>query len=152
MLRGLIVAGLAAIVIASCGSGGSTPTPQPSGPAGSSPAASSPAGSTAASPGAPATQMPSSGQSASPSGAPTMTSLCAGIGVRKEPATTAPLLVRVNTGSSVHVVGTVTGDAYTATTCGTSGSSWLKVDQIDGKSMKSKYGVPYGYAAAGFFQ
>jgi hypothetical protein len=150
MLRGLIVAGLAAVLLAGCGSGSPTATPGPSGPAG--PEASSPAASTAASPGAPTTEAPSAGPAGPSAGAPTMTSLCAGIGVRKEPATTAPLLVRVNTGSSVHVVGTVTGDAYTATTCGTSGTSWLKVDQIDGKSMKSKYGVPFGYTAAGFFQ
>ena len=146
MLRGLIVAGLAAIVIASCGSGGSTPTA-------SSASAQAPSGAApvdgATSPSA---AQPTPALDTMPPLPSTMTSLCAGIGVRKEPATTAPLLVRVNTGSSVHVVGTVTGDAYTATTCGTSGSSWLKVDQIDGKSMKSKYGVPFGYTAAGFFQ
>jgi hypothetical protein len=141
MLRGLILAGLAAVVVASCGSGSSTPTPVPS-PSVETPSAA-PSAAPAASPSA-AVATAGTGQ--------TMLALCSGVAVRKLPTSTAAVLVRVNTGATVHVVGTVAGDAYTAGTCGTSGSAWLKIDQLNGKKVKSLYGVTYAYAAAGFFQ
>jgi hypothetical protein len=81
-----------------------------------------------------------------------MTASCGGIGVRKGPTKTDDLLVRVNKGTKVRVVETVTGDPYEAGSCGTSGDDWLKIDRIGGKSVKALYGVPYGYAAGGFFE
>ncbi len=78
--------------------------------------------------------------------------LCAGIGVRKGPTTGDDLLVRVNRGTKVRVVEAVTGDPYEAGSCGKSGDQWLKIDRIGGKSIKALYGVPYGYAAGGFFE
>jgi hypothetical protein len=50
------------------------------------------------------------------------------------------------------VVATVTGTAYTAGSCGTSGDTWLKIDAVAGKTAKSAYGVDFVYAAEGFFQ
>ena len=143
MLRGLILAGLAAVVIASCGSGSATPTPVPS------PSAAAPSDGGSAAP----SDIPSTVPASATAGTgQTMLALCSGVGVRKLPSSSAAVLVRVNTGATVRVVGTVTGDAYTAGTCGTSGSAWLKFDQLNGKTVKSLYGVTYAYAAAGFFQ
>ncbi len=81
-----------------------------------------------------------------------MAALCAGIGIRNGPTKDDKLLGRVNKGTKVRVVETVTGDPYEAGSCGTSGDEWLKIDRVGGKSIKSLYGVPYGYAAGGFFE
>lgn len=81
-----------------------------------------------------------------------MAAMCAGVGVREGPSKDDKVLVRVNKGTKVRVVETVTGDAYEAGACGTSGDEWLKIDRIGGKSIEALYGVPYGYAAGGFFE
>jgi hypothetical protein len=81
-----------------------------------------------------------------------MAATCAGVGIRKGPTKGDGLLVRVNKGTKVRVVETVTGDPYEAGSCGTSGDDWLKIDRIGGKSVKALYGVPFGYAAGGFFE
>ena len=81
-----------------------------------------------------------------------MVALCAGVGIRKGPTKGDGLLVRVNKGTKVRVAETVTGDPYEAGSCGTSGDDWLKIDRIGGKSVKALYGVPFGYAAGGFFE
>ena len=81
-----------------------------------------------------------------------MAATCAGVGIRKGPTKGDGLLVRVNKGTKVRVVETVTGDPYEAGACGTSGDDWLKIDRIGSKSVKALYGVPYGYAAGGFFE
>jgi hypothetical protein len=95
-----------------------------------------------------------SGAPASPTPAPrtTATALCGGIAMRKQPKADADVLVRTKAGQKVRIVEVVMGDAYTAGSCGMSGNSWLKVDRIGGKSVKTLYGVPFGYVAAGFFQ
>jgi hypothetical protein len=85
-------------------------------------------------------------------GAISMAAMCAGVGIRKGPTKTDGLLVRVNKGTKVRVVETVTGDPYEAGSCGTSGDDWIKIDRIGGKSVKALYGVPFGYAAGGFFE
>jgi hypothetical protein len=81
-----------------------------------------------------------------------MAALCAGVGVRREPAPNAKLVVRLAKGTSVRVVETVTGDPYEAGSCGQSGDDWVKIDRINGKSVKTLYGVSFGYAAGGFFK
>jgi hypothetical protein len=62
------------------------------------------------------------------------------------------LIVRVPKLTKVRVVATVDGEAYTTGACGTSGSQWVKVDRVNGTSMRKLYDVPFGYAAAGFFE
>jgi len=126
-------------------------------------------GSSSASPSASATGAPteapvgaSAQPSESPSGAPvespsaattsTAAAKCGGVAIRKDPMSDGKVIVRVKTGAKVHVLATVTGDAYQGGSCGTSGSDWLKVDRVNGKSIKVQYGVPFGYVAAGFFQ
>ncbi len=32
------------------------------------------------------------------------------------------------------------------------GDTWLKIDQVGGKGVKTLYGVPFAYAAAGYFK
>jgi hypothetical protein len=81
-----------------------------------------------------------------------MTAVCDGITLRKKAASTGTKVKVIGSGTAVHVVGTVNGTAYTANSCGTSGSNWLKIDKVGGKSVQSTYGVKYVYAAAGFFQ
>ncbi len=81
-----------------------------------------------------------------------MSAICDGISLRKSPTSTSAAVSKINSGTAVHVVATVTGTAYTAGSCGVSGSDWLKIDKVAGKGVKAKYGVPYVYAAAGFFQ
>ncbi len=146
MIRRLLVAGFAAAVIAGCGSGSATPSP-------ASPSASAQSTDVpiAVAPGS--TEAPTAAASvAAPATGTTMTTQCAATAVRGTPKAKGSLLVRVATGTQVHVVGTVKGDKYTAGTCGTSGTRWLKIDQIDGKAVQTTYGVPYGYSAAGFFK
>ncbi len=62
------------------------------------------------------------------------------------------MIVRAKAGTKVRVVETVPGDAYEAGSCGTAGDTWLKVDRVGGKSIKTVYGVPFGFVAAGFFE
>ena len=82
----------------------------------------------------------------------TSTAVCDGITLRKTPSGSGARVKVINSGTAVHVAATIKGTAYTAGSCGTSGSSWLKIDKVAGKTVKSAYGVKYVYAAAGFFQ
>jgi hypothetical protein len=146
MLRRLLVASFAVVVIAGCGS--SSPTSSPSSAAPASAPASAGAATTA--PAVTPTEAPSA--DANTAGPTTMMAACSAVGIRKLPSSKGALIVRVGAGTSVRVVEVVSGDAYTAGNCGSDGATWLKIDQVDGKSVKSKYGVAFGYAAAGFFK
>jgi uncharacterized protein YgiM (DUF1202 family) len=81
-----------------------------------------------------------------------MTSLCAGVAIRKGPSTDDAVVGRVVKGTKVRVVETVPGASYEAGACGSSGSDWIKLDRVAGKSASTLYGVKYVYAAAGFFE
>lgn len=151
MRRRLILVAVLATALAACG--GSTGSPSPSG-SGASPAtaSSSPSGPAGASsePTASGSEAAASPSAALPAGS--MTAICDGISLRKAASSSGAKLKVINSGTAVHVVATVDGTAYTAGSCGTSGSSWLKIDQVGGKAVKSLYKVNYVYAAAGFFQ
>ena len=143
MLRRLLVASFAVVVIAGCGSGSPTASPAASGSA--SAAASTtkpPAASSEASTPALDTVPPTT----------TMSTACAAVGIRKLPSSKGALIVRLAAGTAVQVVEVVPGDAYKAGKCGTDGDTWLKIDQVGGKGVKALYGVPFAYAAAGFFK
>jgi hypothetical protein len=142
-LAGTAALALALVMVAGCGSSDATPSPSAEEPASSAPAATQ----------APATEAPSATPGApSPAGNQKLLAICAGVAIRKGPTTGDDLLVRVTKLTKVRVVATVPGDSYEAGACGTSGSDWLQIDRINGKSVKKLYGVKYGYAAAGFFQ
>jgi hypothetical protein len=74
------------------------------------------------------------------------------VSLRRSPATTGELVGRAYRGTRIRIVETVTGEAYTAANCGTSGDSWHRIDRVGGKSVKSLYGVQSVYSAAGFYE
>jgi stage II sporulation protein D len=83
----------------------------------------------------------------------TYASNCDSTNLRSGPSTTYPIKVAVAAGTKVTVVSKVTGGSY-ATTClgkAVSGSSWLKISALNGKSVSSQYGVSYVYGASGLF-
>jgi hypothetical protein len=143
MAVGSVAAALIVLVVAGCG--GSEASPSASAAASETPVATPEPVATEAQTAEP-TEAPAT------SGTVRLTALCAGVGVRKDPAPDGELIVRVAKGATVRVVETVTGDPYEAGTCGESGDDWLKIDRINGKSIEALYGVPYGYAAGGFFE
>jgi hypothetical protein len=82
----------------------------------------------------------------------TMSATCNAVGLRKLASSKGALIARIGAGASVRVVEVVPGDAYKAGNCGSDGDTWLKIDQVDGKGVKTLYGVAFAYAAAGFFK
>jgi len=141
-----ITASLLLVLLAGCGSSSASPSGSASASAAGTPAVTE----APIVPTSPAPTASGSVSSAPPNAV--QVAACAGVGVRKGPASTEALVVRLPAGTKVRVVETVAGQAYTAGTCGTSGDQWLKIDRINGKSVKATYGVPFGYVAAGYFQ
>lgn len=72
--------------------------------------------------------------------------------LRAAPSTTANVFAIIPTGTVVVADQTVAGDSWSAT-CGTnvSGSTWLAVTTVGGKSVSSSYGVSHVYVASGLF-
>lgn len=142
-----VVATLLAALVAACGGAAATPTPVPP--------TEAPTEAPVPTTGPVATEAPSeAAESASPSAAARMTATakCGGVAMRRTPATDGKIIVRARAGQKVRVVETVSGDAYQGGSCGVDGDTWLKVDRIGGKSIKTLYGVSFGYVAAGFFE
>jgi hypothetical protein len=80
----------------------------------------------------------------------TMAPACNGVNLRTGPSTSRAIKARLRTSARLTVVARVAG-AHWSTTCPTrtSGSGWYKVSAIDGRSVKSLYGVTWLYAATG---
>jgi GH25 family lysozyme M1 (1,4-beta-N-acetylmuramidase) len=74
--------------------------------------------------------------------------------LRTSPSTGARSKRMVKTGTRVAVATTVTGHSYDTDCAGklVRGRTWVRVTAIDGKSVKSLYGVTSLYAAAGLFK
>lgn len=146
-MRRALIGGTAAtillVLVAACGGGAASPSPSAS----TVPATTAP--TTAPATAATATDSPAPSE---PAPAVRLLAVCEGVAIRAEPSTTAGLLARVAKLTKVRVRETVVGEAYTAGSCGTSGSDWVKIDRINGTSVKKLYGVPFGYGAAGFFE
>jgi stage II sporulation protein D len=87
-------------------------------------------------------------------GATQVTPKCDGTNLRTGPATTYTRKAQVDKGARLTVVATVAGGSYGSTCSGTylSGSGWYKVSAINGKSVKSLYGVSYVYGAKKLFK
>jgi hypothetical protein len=132
---------LVVVLVAACGGGEASPSP-----------------SVVAEPTAAPTQAPpSEAPSVEPASEPPAVvdrrlASCEGVAIRTDPSTTAEIVVRVAKLTKVRVAETLDGEAYTAVACGTSGSVWIKIDRINGTSVRKLHGVPFGYAAAGFFE
>jgi hypothetical protein len=79
-----------------------------------------------------------------------MAPACAGVNLRSRPSTSAAIKVRLGTSARVTVVGSVSAAHWTAT-CPTSksGSGWYRISAVNGKSVKSLFGVTWLYAATG---
>jgi hypothetical protein len=131
------------VLLAGCG--GSEASASPSAAASASAAASTAPVKTAS-----AAPTASPAASATAGASTTFRSACTGVAIRRSPASDGKLVVRMAKGTKVRVVETVTGDPYAATSCGTSGDTWAKVDRVNGKSIKKLYGVSFGYIASGF--
>lgn len=141
MLRRLLAASFIVVAVAACG--GSTPTESPS-------ASGAPASVPSIAP------SPSPSPSESPTPSPALPAIrvaaCNAIALRANSTLSGKLLDRVSSGTKVRVVAEVTGDAYTVGACGSDGNTWLKINRVGGKKVKTLYGTPYVYAAAGLFQ
>ena len=83
----------------------------------------------------------------------TKATLC-GVNLRTSDRVSARLRVSIKKGTKVSVTATLTGGSWHAICAGKSvrGRSWVRISAINGKSVKSSYGVTYLYAAAGMFK
>lgn len=87
-------------------------------------------------------------------GATLYTPKCDKVNLRTGPSTSYVSKVKVNRGAQLTVVGTVSGGSY-GTSCNgkwLSGSGWHKISAIDGRSVKTLYGVSYLYGASKLFK
>ena len=73
---------------------------------------------------------------------------------RLGPSTTRPSKVTLKVGTKVTVTTTLLGSSWTATCGGKTIRSirWYRISAINGKSVRSLYGVAYLYAATGMFR
>jgi stage II sporulation protein D len=106
-----------------------------------------------ASPAPTATAAPTASPSPTPTAAPaaqTMVPACDGVNLRFAASTTATVISKLGLSATVRVTGTKAGGAW-STTCPTakSGSGWYVVDEVNGTSVKTLFGVPALYAATG---
>src|SRR5690349_11621180 len=86
-------------------------------------------------------------------GATLVTPKCNDVNLRTGPATTYSRKAQVDTGARLTVVAKVSGGSYAAQCAGAqSGTGWYKVSAINGKSVKSLYGVTYVYGARQLFK
>jgi SpoIID/LytB domain protein len=86
-------------------------------------------------------------------GATLVTPKCNDVNLRTGPATTYTRKTQVDTGARLTVVSRVNGGSYFAQCGGAqSGHYWYKISAINGKSVKSLYGVTYLYAAHKLFK
>jgi hypothetical protein len=76
------------------------------------------------------------------------------VNLRTSTSTRARSRTVIATGTKVSVVATLTGGSWRTTCAGkaVSGRSWYRISAINGKSVKSLYGVSYLYAASGRFK
>jgi GH25 family lysozyme M1 (1,4-beta-N-acetylmuramidase) len=83
----------------------------------------------------------------------TRAAACA-VNLRTSATTSATVQVMINTDARVTVTRSVPGTAYKTTCSGrpVSGSSWFLISAINGRTVKSLYGISYVYGAAGLFK
>lgn len=80
----------------------------------------------------------------------TMVPACSGVNVRTAARTTAAIKTRLATTAKVTAVATVTGSSWKTVCAGTkSGATWYRISHVNGKTVRSLYGVTYLYVATG---
>jgi GH25 family lysozyme M1 (1,4-beta-N-acetylmuramidase) len=79
---------------------------------------------------------------------------CSGVNARTTAKATGSIKATLNSGTTITVVATVNGGSWKASCAGTtvSGTKWYRISAINGKSVKTRYGVSYLYAAVGLFK
>ena len=79
--------------------------------------------------------------------------LCS-VNMRTGPRTSSRIKTTIKTGTKVTVVARVVGGSWKARCGGKTVSSryWYRISAINGRSVKSRFGVRYVYAAAGLFR
>ena len=79
---------------------------------------------------------------------------CDSVSLRVSPSTTSTKKGTLPAGASVLVARRVTGGSWSTTCAGDtdSGTSWYRIGYVSGKSVSSKYGVTYVYAATSLFK
>ena len=87
-------------------------------------------------------------------GATSTKSAMCGANLRTHATTSAKIRGTIRKGTKVSVIATVVGGSWRTTCAGkpVHGRSWLRISAINGKSVRSTYGVSYLYAAAGLFK
>jgi len=101
----------------------------------------------------PPTPTPPPTPAPAPTTSTTKAPICAGVNLRTGPSTSRAVKVRLRTSSRVTVVATVAGSHWSASCAGPkSGSRWSRISKIDGRSVKSLYGVTWLYAASGLLR
>jgi GH25 family lysozyme M1 (1,4-beta-N-acetylmuramidase) len=86
----------------------------------------------------------------------TMTQLktaCDNVAFRTSASTSATRTALVPAGTTVVAIGTVSGGSWSTTCAGkaVSGTTWYKINSVNGRSTSSRYGVSAIYAAKGLF-
>ena len=84
----------------------------------------------------------------------TKAAACSGVNLRRSASTRAAIRTTIKVGTRVTVVATVTGNAWRVT-CGgrtTSSNKWYRISAINGRSVKSLYGLSYLYSATGSYK
>ena len=81
------------------------------------------------------------------------TAMCSA-NLRTIATTSGRVRATIKKGTKVSVVATVTGGSWRTTCAGkpVHGRSWLRISAINGRSVRSIFGVKYMYAAAGLFK
>ncbi|HXG26634.1 MAG TPA: SpoIID/LytB domain-containing protein [Candidatus Binatia bacterium] len=125
-----------------------TPSPTPA-PTATPKAPAATAAPTSTPPPAP-TATPTPAPTATPT--PVYTPKCDAVNLRTGASTSYAKKTSVNEGAKLTVVATVSGGSY-STSCGgpLSGSQWIRISAINGRTVKSLYGVTYLYGASKLF-
>ncbi len=78
---------------------------------------------------------------------------CSGVALRTSASTGGTLKTRLDEGVDVTTVATVSGGSWAASCSGsTSGATWYRITEVDGRSVAALYGVTYLYGAKGLFR
>ena len=78
---------------------------------------------------------------------------CDGVALRTSPSTSATRKASLAEGNSVLAVSRVTGGSWSTECSGKndSGNTWYRIGYVSGKSVSSRYGITYVYAATSLF-
>jgi GH25 family lysozyme M1 (1,4-beta-N-acetylmuramidase) len=87
-------------------------------------------------------------------GATTTKAAACGVNVRTSASTSGAIRTSIRSGTTVTVTATVSGGTWKVTCAGktVSGNTWYRISAINGRTVKSLYGLTYLYAATGLFK